>query len=394
VRKAYKYRLYPTRRQREALEAQLVEACRLYNAALQERRDAYRKSHTSLNYYDQANQLKAIRAAGHLGLANFSACQDVLRRVQKTFDAFFRRVKSGEKAGYPRFKSSWRFDSYTFPSYGDGCRVRDNGKLYCQGLGELKVKWHRPLQGTLKTVTLKREAGRWSVCFSVETDATPLPESPEAVGLDVGLEAFATLSDGTRIENPRYFKTAQAQLRRAQRKVARRKRGSHRRQKAVQHLQRVHAHIRNQRRNFHHQVARTLVNQYGAIFVEDLNVKGLASGMLAKAVHDVGWGQFLLILLAKAEEAVRVGLKVPASGTSQECPCGAPVPKGLSDRWHFCQACDLSVPRDHASALCIKRRGLRLQALSEPLGLLAREAPPFKGESMSRTTSAMPVSRA
>jgi putative transposase len=212
VKRSYRYRLYPTRRQREALTAQLTEACTLYNAALQERRDAYRKGHTSLNYYDQANQLKAIRAAGHLGLANFSACQDVLRRADKTFKAFFGRVQRGEKAGYPRFKSRSRFDSYTFPSYGDGCRVRENGKLYCQGIGKLKVKWHRPLQGTIKTVTLKREAGRWYVCFSIECEPSPLPASTESVGLDVGLEAFATLSDGTRIENPRYFKGSATQV--------------------------------------------------------------------------------------------------------------------------------------------------------------------------------------
>ncbi|HEX2276565.1 MAG TPA: transposase [Candidatus Tectomicrobia bacterium] len=371
VRKTFRYRLYPTRRQGEALAAQLDEARTLYNAALQERRDAYRQGKISLNYYDQANQLKAIRADGSLGLANFSACQDVLRRVQKTFDAFFRRVKAGEKAGYPRFKGRTRFDSYTFPSYGDGCRVRDNGRLYCQGLGELKVKWHRPLHGTIKTVTLKREAGRWYVCFSVEVEPSPLPGSTEAVGIDVGLEAFTTLSDGTRIENPHYFKTVQAQLRRAQRRVARRKKGSHRRRKAVQALQRVHAHVRNQRRDFHHQVARQLVNRYGVIAVEDLNIKGLARGMLAKAVHDVGWGIFLMMLLGKAVEAGRRGIKVYAPGTSQECPCGAPVPKRLGDRWHHCDACGLSVPRDHASALCIKLRGLRSQASSEPLGLLA-----------------------
>jgi putative transposase len=354
--------MYPTKRQQEALTAQLADACTLYNAALQERREAYRKSRTSLNYYDQANQLKAIRAAGHLGLANFSACQDVLRRVDKSFKAFFGRVHRGDTAGYPRFKSRSRFDSYTFPSYGDGCRVRENGKLYCQGIGELKVKWHRPLTGTIKTVTLKREAGHWYACFSVECEPSPLPESAETVGVDVGLEAFATLSDGTRIDNPRYFKTAQARLRRAQRRVARRKKGSHRRRNAVRTLQRVHAHVRNQRRDFHHQVARMLVNRYGLIAVEDLNIKGLAGGMLAKAVHDAAWGAFLLILLGKAVEAGRVGVKVYAPGTSQRCPCGAPVPKGLGDRWHHCKVCGLSVPRDHASALCIDQLGRRCYA--------------------------------
>lgn len=150
MRKSFKYRLYPTRKQSEVLEGQLAEACRLYNAALQERRDAWRMVGKPLNYYDQANQLKAIRAAGDLGLENYSACQDVLRRVDKTFQSFFRRVKSGRKAGFPRFKSMRRFDSYTFPSYGDGCKLRDDGKLYIQGIGVLKVKLHRPVVGQIK----------------------------------------------------------------------------------------------------------------------------------------------------------------------------------------------------------------------------------------------------
>lgn len=208
MRKTYKYRLYPTTAQVDALEIQLSEACRLYNAALQERRDAYAYAGRSLTYYDQANQLKAIRAEGHCALANFSACQDVLRRVEKTFTAFFRRVKGGQKAGYPRFKSRRRFDSYTFPSYGDGCRLAETGRLYLQGVGHLKVKLHRALEGTIKTVTVKREAGTWSVCFSVECVVQVLPETDAAVGLDVGLHAFATLSDGTTIDNPRYSRQA------------------------------------------------------------------------------------------------------------------------------------------------------------------------------------------
>src|SRR5713101_2914249 len=187
MRKAYKYRLFPTNAQHQALDAQLGEACRLYNAALQERRDAYQKSEVSLNYYDQANQLKDIRAAGDLGLANFSASQDVLRRVDKTFKAFFRRVKAGLKAGYPRFKSRRRFDSYTFPSWGDGCRLTDAGRLYLQGIGHHKVKWHRPLEGTIKTVTVKRQADTWFVCFSVEYVSEALPVIDSGVGIDVGL---------------------------------------------------------------------------------------------------------------------------------------------------------------------------------------------------------------
>jgi putative transposase len=283
MRKSYKYRLYPTGNQAQALEHQLGEACRLYNAALQERRDAYQYAGISLSYYDQANQLKEIRAEDGCGLANFSCSQDVLRRVDRTFKAFFGRVQRGETAGYPRFKPRSRYDSLTFPSYGDGCRLRDNGKLYVQGVGELKIKLHRPVAGRIKTVSIKREAGRWYVCFSVEVIPTPETALYEDIGIDLGLTSFAVLSDGTVIDNPRPYRRAQARLRIAQRRVARRKRGSKGRHQAVQILQRAHAHVRNTRRDFHHQTAHSLIERYSVIFVEDLNVKGMARGMLAKS---------------------------------------------------------------------------------------------------------------
>jgi putative transposase len=375
VRKTFKYRLYPSRKQVEFLIGQLQEACRLYNGALQERRDAYRCAGQSLNYYDQANQLKEIRAAGDLGLENFSCCQDVLRRVDKNFKAFFRRVKEQKgKAGFPRFRSPARYDSITFPSYGDGCRLLPTGKLKIQGTGQIKLKLHRPLEGQVKTVTVKRESDKWYACFSVESLPNPLPERSEAIGVDVGLTDFATLSDGTGIENPRHYAVAQAKLRRAQRKVARRQRGSHNRKKAVRELQRTHAHIRNQRSDFHHKVARTLVNQYGLIAVEDLNVKGLASGILAKSVNDAGWSSFIAKLAHKAEEAGRVLMKVDPRGTSQTCLCGAHVPKTLSIRWHWCCECGLSAPRDHVSAQLILRLGRSLCVATSPLGLVTQEA--------------------
>ena len=259
MKKSYRYRLYPTKRQQEALTAQLADACTLYNAALQERRDAYRKAQhlPELLRPGQPTQSDSGRWTAWAWRIS-PPVRMCLRRVDKTFKAFFGRAQRGEKAGYPRFKSRSRFDSYTFPSYGDGCKVRDNGKLYCQGIGELKVKWHRPLTVMIKTVTLKREAGRWYVCFSVETDASPLPESPESVGLDVGLESFATFSDGddafpTRATSKRLRPGCD----RAQRRVARRKKGSHRRRKAVQALQRAHGHVRNQRTRFSSQSGST-----------------------------------------------------------------------------------------------------------------------------------------
>jgi len=196
--------------------------------------------------------------------------------------------------------------------------------------------------------------------LSVEREAKPLPANSESVGVDVGLSAFATLSDGTEVDNPRYYREAQKQLRTAQRKVARRKKGSHRRRKAVQLLQRAHAHIRNQRADFQHKISRWLVNEYGLIAVEDLNVKGLASGMLAKSVSDAGWGMFLEKIAYKAANAGRRFFRVNPNGTTQLCSnCGSHCPKDLSQRVHSC-SCGLELGRDHNAALNILKLGLGL----------------------------------
>jgi len=324
VKLTFKYRLFTTHLQKVALDAQLREACRLYNAALQERRDAYKTCGKSLNYYDQANQLKDIRAAKNSSLANYSCSQDVLRRVDKAFKAFFRRVKLGQNPGYPRFKSHRRFGSITFPSYGDGIRL--NGEaLRVQGIGCIKVKLHRPLVGNVKTATLKRECEKWFVCFSVEYQAQLLPPLSNEIGIDVGLTDFATLSNGKSIPNPRFYKLAEPKLRRAQRKVARRKKSSNRRRKAVALLQKVHARIKNQRNEFQHKFSFWLVRNFGTIAIENLNVKGLASGMLAKSVHDVAWAAFFSKLVYKAENAGRRLVAVNPSGTSQTCLCGEKV---------------------------------------------------------------------
>jgi putative transposase len=316
-----------------------------------------------------------VRHDGHVDLVHYKLGQDVLQRVDRAFQAFFRRVKAGQTPGYPRFKSRRRYDSLTYINYGEKPHVDRDGKLILQGIGHLKVRWHRPVAGTTKTLTIKREADRWYVCFSVEYTAEALPPVAVSTGLDVGLESFATLSDGTTIAPPRYLHAAEARLRRAQRRVARRQRGSHRRRKAVVMLQRAWAHVRQQRRHFHHVEARTLVDRYAVIAVEDLQLRHLTASAkgtpetpgrrvrqkaaLNRAMLDAAWGQFLQILASKAAEAGRQVIAVDARGTSQRCPCGAPNPKQLKDRWHHCATCGLDVPRDHASALEIHRLALR-----------------------------------
>jgi putative transposase len=364
VRLTYKYRIYPTKAQADFLAGELREACSLYNAALEERIGAWKTCRKSISFYDQCYQLKPMREDGCLSLANFTTGTEVLRRLDKAFKAFFARVKRGDKPGFPRFRSFRRYGSITFPHYGNGCRLLDSGKLRVQGAGHIKIKLHRPREGKVKTATIKREADRWFACFSVEREAAPLPASDSAIGIDVGLTDFAVLSDGTAIENPRHYRNAQARPRRCQRKVARRKKGSKRRRKAVLQLQRVNVHVRNQRADFQHKLSRRLVNEFGVIAVEDLNVKGLASGMLAKSVHDAGWTSFFGMLSYKAECAGRKLVKVDPRGTSQTCLCGARVEKTLADRWHDCPACGLSAGRDHVSAQVILSR-----AGNPPLGV-------------------------
>lgn len=297
-----------------------------------------------------------MRKDGCLTLTNAQSAQDVLRRVDKAFKAFFRRCKNGSKPGFPRFKSFRRYGSLTYPQYPGGCKLLNNGKLSVQGTGHVKIKLHRPIEGKIKTTTIKQEAGRWYVCFCVEREPQPLLLSTEEVGIDVGLSSFLTMSNGGKVENPRYYRKAQAKLRICQRKVARRKKGSRRRRKAVILLQRAHVKIHNQRQDFHHKVSRELVDYYGRIVVEDLNVKGLAAGMLSKSVNDAGWSQFLRFLSYKAESAGREFIKVDPRGTSQTCVCGASVPKTLADRWHHCNACGLSADRDEVSAMVILQR--------------------------------------
>jgi len=360
LRRTYKYRLYPSKKQVIALDYQLSEARHLYNAALQERRDAWKMQKTGLNYYDQANQLKEIRHAGSLDLANYSACQDVLRRVDKTYKAFFRRVKAGEKAGYPRFKPRDRFNSFTFPVWGDGCHVV-NDRLKVQGVGIIKLKLHRPIAGDIRTVTLKREAGKWYAAFSVLiADAIP-NQKPSAIGIDMGLYSLVAFSDGELVDNPRPFKASQAKLRRVQRKVARRKRGGANRRKAVRLLQKTHAHIHNQRSDFQHKLSRKIADSYGLVAVEDLNILALSRGMLAKSVNDAAWSSFFDKLAYKVEETGGQFVTVNPNGTSQicsRCGCSPDIPKTLADRIHTCSHCGLVIDRDVNAARNILTLGL------------------------------------
>jgi len=239
-----------------------------------------------------------------------------------------------------------------------------NGRLWLSKIGEIKIKLHRPIKGQIKTLTLKREHGAWYACFSCVVVPEPLPANDKAVGLDVGLLSCVTRNDGKGIGNPRWFQEAQKHLRRAQSRVARRQKFSKRWKKAVRIVAKIHRKVFNQRNDFQHKLSRKIVNNYGIIFVEDLNVKGLSRGLFAKSVHDAGWAAFFQKLSYKAESAGRRFSFVDPRGTSQRCPCGAPNPKRFSDRKHVCFHCGLATTRDHASAMEVLRLGLSLQPLT------------------------------
>jgi putative transposase len=363
-RKTYKEKLRPTPAQERALDDVLWRCRELYNAALEQRVTAYQRRHVSLSRYEQEAELKAIRAA----LLEYAAIhshilQDVLARLDKTYQAFFRRVQCGEKAGFPRFKSRNRYHSFTFKEYGNGARL-DNGVLVLAKIGRISVHWSRPLEGTPKTVTLSKEADGWYVAIScADVPIQPLPPTGQETGIDLGLESFATLTDGTMIHNPRCYRTAQAYLRRCQRRVARREKCSHRRRKAVVVLAKAHQHIANQRRDFHHQEARKLVEQYDVIYYEDLRIRNMVQNHhLAKSISDAGRRAFLTILTFKAASAGKRVHAVNPTFTSQACSgCGVIVSKGLSVRWHSCPECGISLHRDHNAALNILRLGQAMQ---------------------------------
>jgi putative transposase len=413
ARKNLEYRLYTTPAQQRLLERQFEAARSLYNAALTERREAYRgwqrenegrrfcqlesgvlvwqaeairpdaPKPPQVNYFTQANQLKEIRLFdSELALLNFSACQDVLRRLDKAFKAFFERIKRGDTPGFPRYKGKGRYDSITWPSYGDGCKLKGSGKLYIQNVGEIRFKQHRNLQGQIKTVTIKKCGPYYYVVFSCQYEFEIEPHTGPAVGLDVGLEFFASQSDGVQIENPRYYRKSEKRLAKAQRKLERVKhlpRFDPKKRKARKSVACAHQKIRNQRKDFLHKQSRIVANSYSLIFVEDLQVKNLtrrakpvqdeqtgqylpngasAKSGLAKSISDAGWSSFINMLEYKAVEAGSKLIKVNPAGTSQTCPeCGAIAKKELSERWHSCE-CGASMPRDIAAARVILAVGL------------------------------------
>jgi putative transposase len=360
--KTYHYRLWLTKGQRRLLDEHL-ELCRwVYNETLATRKTAWDDRQESLNRYD-TNRLLPIwkQARPNLKRVHSQVLQNVQVRVDLAFKAFFRRLKAGDKPGYPRFKGKGRYDSITYPQYGNGVRV-DGNTLTLSKIGTVRFEHHRPIEGTIKTVTLRRAStGKWLVSFSVEQEPPqPVPVPDAAVGVDVGVTTFATLSTGEAIANPRFFRRDEQALARAQRKLSNAEKGTPERAKRRKVVARIHERIAHRRKDFAHQVSRQLVNQFGIIIFEDLNItRMLKNHCLAKSIADAAWNQLATYTRYKAEEAGCSSIEIDPRGTSQRCSrCMTVVKKDLSVRVHQCPVCGLELDRDLNAALNILAVGL------------------------------------
>ncbi|MGW5359277.1 RNA-guided endonuclease InsQ/TnpB family protein [Actinopolymorpha pittospori] len=401
MRRAFKFLLRPTSKQAQALAEMLADHCSLYNGALQERRDAYRHvSMTAVRYGDQSGQLKEIRAFDpeRQGRWSFASQQATLRRLDRAFAAFFRRVKAGEKPGYPRFRGVGYFDTVEFPRDGDGCRwdstpVDKVTRVRFRGVGHVRVHQHRPVEGRVKTISVKREGRRWYVILACDdVPAEPLPATGVVVGIDVGVVHFLTTSQGIHTPNPRHGKRNARALAHAQRVLrtfpkGRRDQRSAKHRRAVEKVAKLHRKVRRQRIDHAHKTALNLVRTYDQIAHENLNIAGmvrapkpkpdptqpgnfLANGAAAKAglnrsILDAGWGCFLGILANKAESAGRVVIAVDARNTSRTCPrehCGHVSEDNRPTQDTFsCVKCGYTANADHVGALNIAiRAGLVL----------------------------------
>lgn len=364
MKKTFKYRINPSKKQTTLLNQMLNECRWLYNHLLEQRKTAWEQNQETLSCFDQCNfftQLKQEHPS--LSIVHSQVLQNVATRIDLAFQAFFRRIKRGEKPGYPRFKGRFRYDSFTYPQFGFKI-VDDKQVVQLSKIGRIKIKLHRPIEGKIKTCTIRRTAtGKWFVTFSCEVNSKPLPESSETIGIDVGLETFATLSNGEKIENPRFFKHEEKALAKAQRKFSKREKDSPERNKARKVVAHVHEKISNKRHNFVHQTARKLIDRFGLIAVENLTINEMQKNnfhCINKSIGDAAWRMFVDSLSSKAVEADRKVIKVNPAYTSQTCSnCGQRHKLKLSERVFKCPFCDFTLERDHNASINILALGMQ-----------------------------------
>jgi putative transposase len=387
VVKTFKYRLYPSKPQRRLLDQTLETCRRWYNACLAERKSAWETAHRNVSKFEQLAKVKNYRKDNPFAAQLHShILQVVVADLDKAFQAFFRRVKAGGKPGYPRFKGRNRFDSFGLKEYGNGFKL-DGRRLRLSGIGRLHVRWHRPIEGKIKTVRIRRQAGEWYACFACEIEPRPLPPTGREVGIDVGIYHLLATSDNQIVDNPRWYLGQRAKLRVIQRRVSRRKLGGANRRKAVLALQRQHEHLTNCRKDYPDKLTYRFITHYDHISLEDLRIDEMIEQSSASHYHslsisilDAGWGYLRQHLIGKAEEAGRQAYLVDPAYTSKICcSCGRLLPDlSLADRWIEC-TCGLSIDRDiNAACNILKRAGHARWGESTASRLrLPQEAPPL-----------------
>lgn len=365
MRKTFLYRIFPTRKQATQMSDMLEECRWLYNYLLAQRKDAFEQSGETLSLYAQHAILPNVKKERPtLAAVHSQVLQNVAVRIDLAYKAFFRRVKSGEKeVGSPRFRGKGRYDSMCYPQAPSGCKLVGD-TLHLSKVGPVKVVLHRPIEGIPKTVCIRHSCtGKWYATFSCEWQPTALPTSCEQVGIDVGLKTFATLSTGAEIQNPRFFRAEEKALAKAQRLLSKQEKGTHARRKRRKVVARVYERTGWRRNDFSHQHSRRIVNQYGLIAVEDLEVnRMLHNHCLAKSISDAAWLGFRSMLVVKAEWAGRRFIAVNPAYTSQTCSgCGhrlAPDKRlGLSQRVFDCPCCSLHIDRDLNASINILTLG-------------------------------------
>lgn len=362
MRKTFKYRLYPTPRQETLLKQQMEECRCLYNHFLEHRKDSWGWYGAGLSLYDQIGTLPSLKKIRPTLSAVYSqTLQNVAVRIDLAFQAFFRRIKNGENPGYPRFKGKGQYSSLTFPQWNSGCDLTGQG-LRLSKIGTVPLVLHRPVEGSIKTCTVLRSStGKWWATLSCENvPEAVLPSNPLPVGIDVGIKTFAALSDGTAVDNPKFFKRSAKRLAQAQRKLELQAQGSPERTKVKKVVAKIHERISFRRTDFAHRESRRMVDRYGKIFVEDITVNEMnAHRCLNRSIRDAAWSQFFFFLSYKAESAGREFRKINPAGTSQTCSsCGYRQKMPLSDRIYHCPCCGMEKGRDHNASLNILRLGL------------------------------------
>ena len=347
--KTYKYRLHPTKNQIEKLNWTL-ETCRiLYNSCLVDRNRHYEETKTSLSRFDQQKILvQDKKNIEYLKSIHSQVLQDVLFRVEKAYANFFRRVKEKkDKAGFPRFKNQGRYDSITYSQ--SGFKIDKDGKLKLSKIGHIKIKLHRQINGIIKTCNINKEIDKWYACFTVEYVPGVKSIPDKQIGIDVGIKSFATLSNGEVIDNPKYFIKSEKLLTKRQKQLSKKIKGSSNRNKTRLTVAKLHKHISNQRKDFQHKVSRNIIDNYGYIAVEDLQIKNMVKNhKLSKSISDASWGQFISFLNYKAEEAGCYLEKVNPRNTSKTCSVCGYIYKDmdLSIREWICPQCHTEHDRD------------------------------------------------